>query len=134
VAAIRRVRPDVVLCPDPTAVFFGDSYYNHADHRMAGWVTLDAVSPAARNPHYFPGTGPAHAVAEVYLSATFEPNVWVDVSESLDTKIDAVLCHRSQLAGSGDWFASVLRQRAADDGEAVGVPYAESFRRLLLSS
>src|SRR5205823_2857409 len=31
VVAIRRVRPEAVLCPDPTAVFFGDSYFNHHD-------------------------------------------------------------------------------------------------------
>src|SRR5213076_859219 len=29
VRCIRAVRPDVVLCPDPTAVFFGDAYINH---------------------------------------------------------------------------------------------------------
>ena len=51
---IRSVRPDVVCCPDPTAVFFGDAYVNHRDHRVTGWATLDAVAPAAGNPHYFP--------------------------------------------------------------------------------
>ena len=51
---VRELRPEVVLCPDPTAVFFGDSYFNHRDHRVTGWATLDAVAPAAGNPHYFP--------------------------------------------------------------------------------
>jgi LmbE family N-acetylglucosaminyl deacetylase len=50
---VRELRPQVVLCPDPTAVFFGDRYYNHHDHRVTGWATLDAVAPAAGNPHYF---------------------------------------------------------------------------------
>ena len=53
-ALVRTVRPDVVLCPDPTAVFFGDGYFNHRDHRVTGWATLDAIAPAAGNPHYFP--------------------------------------------------------------------------------
>ena len=47
VAAVRGTRPDVVVCPDPTAVFFGPSYFNHHDHRVVGWSVLDAVSPAA---------------------------------------------------------------------------------------
>ena len=47
VEVIRAVKPDVVVCPDPTAVFFGNSYYNHHDHRATGWATLDAVAPAA---------------------------------------------------------------------------------------
>lgn len=133
VAAIRRTRPDVVVCPDPTAVIFGDSYFNHADHRVAGWATLDSVSPAAGNPHYFPAAGPAHPVGAVLLSGTLEPNVWVDVSASLDTKVDALLCHASQLDGSEELFRDVLRARAEAEGTAAGVRYAESFRRLTLS-
>jgi LmbE family N-acetylglucosaminyl deacetylase len=132
VAAVRRVRPDVVVCPDPTAVIFGDTYFNHADHRMAGWATLDAVSPAAGNPHYFPEQGPAHKVGAVLLSGTLAPNVWVDVAESLETKIGALLCHRSQLEGSGEWFRDVLRRRAEEEGRAAGIRYAEGFRRLTL--
>ena len=132
VGVIRRVGPEVVVCPDPTAVFFGDTYFNHSDHRTTGWATLDAVSPAAGNPHYFPGAGPPHHVAAVLLSGTLEPNVWVDVSDNLETKIEALLCHGSQLEGSGEWFRSVLRQRAEADGQVAGVRYAESFRRLTL--
>jgi LmbE family N-acetylglucosaminyl deacetylase len=132
VAAVRRTRPDVVVCPDPTAVIFGDTYFNHADHRNAGWATLDAVSPAAGNPHYFPSAGPPHAVGVVLLSGTLEPNVWVDVGESLERKIDALLCHTSQLDGSEELFRAVLRHRAEAEGRTAGVRYAEGFRRLTL--
>jgi LmbE family N-acetylglucosaminyl deacetylase len=132
VAAIRRTRPNVVVCPDPTAVIFGDTYFNHADHRNAGWAAMDAVSPAAGNPHYFPAAGPPHAVGVVLLSGTLEPNVWVDVSTALETKIDALLCHTSQLDGSEDLFRQVLRGRAEAEGRTAGVRYAESFRRLTL--
>ena len=133
VSAVRRVRPDVVVCPDPTAVIFGDTYFNHSDHRVAGWATLDAVSPAAGNPHYFPSAGPAHPVGVVLLSGTLAPNVWVDVSPTLDTKVDALLCHTSQLDGSEELFRDVLRARAEAEGTTAGVRYAEGFRRLTLS-
>ena len=148
VAALRRIRPDVVVCPDPTAVFFGDTYFNHRDHRVTGWATLDAVSPAAGSPRYFPEAGPAHAVSQVLLSGTLEPNVWVDVGTTIDAKVRALLCHESQLAattfapggaafghegGTADWLASLLRQRAEEGGRAAGVRYAEGFRRLALS-
>lgn len=132
VGAIREVRPQVVLCNDPTAVFFGDTYYNHADHRLTGWAVLDAVAPASGNPHYFPEAGPAHQVESVFMSATLEPNVWVDVGAAIETKIDAVLCHRSQLGEGGEFFRDVLRQRAEDSGRLAGVTYAEGFRRLAL--
>ena len=61
VALVREVRPDVVVAPDPTAIYFGQHYVNHRDHRVVGWAALDAVAPAAANPHYFPDAGPGHA-------------------------------------------------------------------------
>jgi LmbE family N-acetylglucosaminyl deacetylase len=135
-AVVRELQPQVVLCPDPTAVFFGDGYFNHRDHRVTGWATLDAVAPAAANPHYFPeqiaaGLAVA-AVDRVYLSGTLEPNCWVDVTTTLDAKIDALFCHTSQLVDAGDWFRDFLRERAEVDGRAAGVRYAEGFRRITL--
>jgi len=134
VAAVRRVRPEVVVCPDPTAVFFGDTYFNHHDHRVVGWAALDAVAPAAANPHYFPGAGPAHQVGAVLLSGTLEPNVWVDVGATLQIKVSALACHRSQLGPEEeDWLRTVVVARAEGDGRAAGVRYAEGFRRLTLA-
>jgi LmbE family N-acetylglucosaminyl deacetylase len=133
VEAIRRVRPEVVLCPDPTAVIFGDTYYNHHDHRVVGWATLDAVAPAAGNPHYFPAAGPAHRVGAVLLSGTLEPNVWVDVAATLETKVAALARHRTQLGDNDeDWLRAVVEARAEGDGRAAGTRYAEGFRRLIL--
>jgi LmbE family N-acetylglucosaminyl deacetylase len=134
VRRIRELRPDVVLCPDPTAVFFGDRYFNHRDHRITGWATLDAVAPAAGNPHYFGEHRAAgldvHQVDAIYLSATLEPNCWVDISDTLERKIDALFCHESQLGETGEWFRQFLRERAEEGGQAVGVAYAEGFRKL----
>src|SRR3954463_3134265 len=132
VAVVREVRPEVVVCPDPTAVIFGDRYFNHHDHRAAGWSTLDAVAPAAGNPHYFPGTGDVFQVNNVFLSGTLEPNVWVDVTKSLEVKIDALFCHQSQLSDTSEWFRAFVRERAEESGRVAGVRYAEGFRRLAL--
>jgi LmbE family N-acetylglucosaminyl deacetylase len=132
VGVIRRLRPDVALGHDPTAVFFGQDYFNHRDHRVAGWALLDALSPAAALPHYFPEAGPAHQVSVAYLSGTLEPDVWVDVSSSVDVKTAAVECHRSQFASDDGWAGEAVRRRAEEEGRRAGVPYAEGFRRLRL--
>jgi LmbE family N-acetylglucosaminyl deacetylase len=134
VALIRRIRPEVVVCPDPTAVFFGQHYANHRDHRVLGWATLDAVSPAAGNPHYFPDAGPAFEPRALYLSGTLEPDVWVDITDTIDVKAEALGCHASQLGATGEWLRSVVRQRAEEGGRRAGVRYAEGFRRLILRS
>ena len=132
VTAVRRSRPDVVLCPDPTAVFFGQEYFNHRDHRITGMAALDAVSPAAGLPHYFPDAGPAHQVSEVLLSGTLEPNAWVDITATVELKGQAVGCHRSQFPDGAQWASTAVRLSAEDAGRRAGVPFAEGFRRLRL--
>ena len=133
VTAIRRLQPDVVIAPDPTAVFFGDGYVNHHDHRALGWAVLDAVAPMAASPLYFPEAGPPHHVSTLLLAGTLEPDTWVDIESHLDAKVAALRCHASQLGGGADVAAEVVAGRAADAGSAAGVRYAEGFRRIRLA-
>ncbi len=130
VAAVRRLRPEVVVCPDPTAVFFGTHHFNHRDHRAIGWATLDAVAPASGSPHYFPDAGEPHHVPTVLLSGSLEPNVWIDITSTIDIKVQAVGCHASQLVDANDWYASALRDGAEEAGRQAGVRFGEAFRRL----
>ncbi|HEV7887007.1 MAG TPA: PIG-L deacetylase family protein [Acidimicrobiales bacterium] len=130
VAHIRAVKPDALVTHDPTAVFFGQRYFNHRDHREVGWAALDAVAPAAANPHYFPDAGPPHQVGTVYLSGTLEPDVWIDITDTIDAKAEALLHHESQLGDAGEWMRHVVRERAEEAGRAAGVPFAEAFRVL----
>lgn len=133
VALVRQLRPEVVVCPDPTAVFFGSGYVNHRDHRVVGWATLDSVAHEARSPHYFPDAGAPHRVEEVWLSGSLEPDTWVDISTSLDAKAEALRCHESQVSEAGEWLRTFVRERAEEAGRQAGVRYAEGFRRLLLA-
>jgi LmbE family N-acetylglucosaminyl deacetylase len=132
VGVIRRVRPVAVVAPDPTAVYFGQHYVNHRDHLVVGWAALEAVSPAAANPHYFPDEGPAHRVELLYLSGTLEPDAWVDISSTIDTKAAAIACHASQVGDPGEWLRGAVRQRAEEGGREANVAFAEAFRRMEL--
>ncbi len=132
VRCIRAFRPEVVVCPDPLAIFFGSHYYNHRDHRVAGYAALDAASPAAASPRYFPNAGAPHAVAYALLSGTLEPDVAIDITATIARKADAVACHASQLEDR-DAIRPVIEDRAAEAGAQVGVAYAESFRRVYLA-
>jgi LmbE family N-acetylglucosaminyl deacetylase len=129
VRIVRELRPEAVLCPDPTAVLFGEDYLNHRDHRVTGFAVLDALSPAAALPNYFPSAGPAHLVQVAYLSGTLEPTVWVDITGTIGHKVAAVSCHRSQIPDPA-WADRVVRLRAEAEGSRVGVAFAEAFRRL----
>src|SRR5574341_1225894 len=51
---IRKYKPDAVISGDPTVRFYGNSYMNHPDHRVAADATLDAVFPSAGTRFIFP--------------------------------------------------------------------------------
>ena len=134
VGIIRDLAPDGVLGHDPTAVFFGRHYVNHRDHRELGWALLDAVAPAAGQPHYFPGSGEgAHRVASLLLSGTLEADAAVAVGDVLDVKARAVAAHRSQFPESPEDLGEVVRLRAVEDGRRAGVEAAELFRLIELA-
>lgn len=132
VAVIRRLRPDVIVCQDPTVRWVEQSYLNHPDHRAAGEATLDAVYPAARDRMTFPellaeGLEP-HKVREVYLAGAKDPDVWIDITACMDVKLSALRAHASQL---GDWDPDeMVRTWAREDGvrNPDGGEYAESFK------
>ncbi len=128
---IRERRPEALVAPDPTAVFFGNSYVNHRDHRQLGWAVLDSLVPAA-SPLYVPDAGPAHQVGLVLLSGTLEADAWIDISDVLDRKVAAVACHASRLGEDPALVAELLEVRAAEEGHRSGLAHAEAFRRLRL--
>jgi LmbE family N-acetylglucosaminyl deacetylase len=132
---IRRYRPDIVVCPDPTVRYYGDGYLNHPDHRAAGDAALDAVFPSARTRYIFPelladGLEP-HKVREVYIRGSLSPNFWVDVSGTIELKIAALKKHESQVGRLQGWEERV-RGRARDEATGQDMAYAESFRRIIL--
>jgi LmbE family N-acetylglucosaminyl deacetylase len=130
VRQIRRWKPEAVITGDPTALFEGDEYINHPDHRAAAQAAIDAVAPAAAMPLLWSEDGEPHRVRYVYVSNAHKPNVWVDISSTLDKKIEALRQHKSQM---GDWDpADMIRQWAAETGKEKGLAYAESFRRMTL--
>lgn len=137
VRRIREVRADTVLSVDPTAVFFQNSYYNHSDHRTAGFVALDSAFPGSGNPHFFPehlGDGLAvQDITEVWLGWSNEPNHTEDVTATWQRKIDALARHESQLTEGIRFFETFLIEEAEEAGATIGVARAEAFRRLDLT-
>lgn len=100
---IRQVKPDVVICQDPTVRWSGQDYINHPDHRAAGEATLAAIMPVASTRLAFPELAAeglaTHNVREIYISGTHNADRWVDIEGYVEKKVEALRQHVSQLRG-----------------------------------
>lgn len=129
VRQIRRHRPELLITNDPVNPF--PPYVAHRDHRTCGRVALDAVYPDARDWHFFPeqisleGLRP-HVTPHVWLMASTTPTFFVDISETLERKVEARILHRSQ-TGDPPALRKSWPRRAADIGAQAGMAYAEGF-------
>jgi LmbE family N-acetylglucosaminyl deacetylase len=106
--------------------------FNHVDHRNIGIATRDAVFPAVRDHLYYAehqeeGLA-ARQVNEMLLAGAEDPDYFVDISPFIDKKVDAMLCHRSQVA-TQDRDEMMKRQREGRFGQR---PMVESFKRVHL--
>ncbi len=134
-AWIRRLKPDVVLGHDPWK-----RYRLHPDHRHAGLLTTEGIV-AARDPLYFPETdAPPHRPSALLLWEADEVDHLEDVTQSFDTKITALLEHKSQLHTTMDItstdtdevasFVERVRTRLSEAGAPHGLELAEPFKLL----
>ncbi len=100
---IRQVKPDVVICQDPTVRWSGQGYINHPDHRAACEATLAAIMPVASTRLAFPELAAeglaTHNVKEIYISSTQNADRWVDITGYVEKKAEALRQHVSQLRG-----------------------------------
>lgn len=134
---IRAVRPTAILGHDPWR-----RYRLHPDHRAAGFLTVDALV-AARDPHFFPELELApHRPTALLLWEPDQANHVEDAHGFEDTKIRALLCHRSQqqttmgidptaMTGSEtDAFAHRVVRQLGAHGRLASLPAGEAFHLL----
>lgn len=135
VEIIRAIRPEAVIAQDPTRLFISEGYINHPDHRAAGQAALDAVAPACEMPLLWPELGAPHRVRWVYVWGHAQPNVWVDTSLAMETKVAALREHVSQLGDHdpGPMMREWGQQSAAMAGEGFEGRYAEAFLRVTIN-
>ena len=129
VREMRLLRPEVVIILDPS-IYFGSDYVNHPDHRAAGSAGLAAVYPLSGSPLIFQELEAdgiqAYQVPKLFIHTFIKPNLWVDITETIDIKLAALKKHVSQI-GSSDHTGEV-RAAAARSARFTPAKYAETFR------
>jgi len=125
VRLIRIYKPDTVVTVDLSR------RYNHRDHRMTAQVTIDAVFPTAgtiSHPDLLEQGLLPHRVKEMLFCGTEDPNYYIDITDTIDIKLAALRCHKSQV-GDRPQFGEMLRQRAMMSAEGQDYEFAEAFHR-----
>lgn len=137
VRELRRFRPEVVITGDPTLLFTSNGGVNHPDHRAVGGAAIDAVFPASGQPHFFEELAEeglfAHKVRKIYVASRGEGSEFVDITDTMDLKIEALLKHDSQVGHLPD-LPKYLRERSAKGAEGTDYEYAEIFRLVTVES
>jgi LmbE family N-acetylglucosaminyl deacetylase len=130
VRLIRREKPDILVTCDPQNLFavYG---FNHPDHRAAGQATIDAVFPAAGSKVFFPellaeGLEP-HMPKEVWCSLTSQPNTTLDVTDTWEIKLQAILEHKTQVQDAKALLER-FKSRHTEDSTDENPRYEEKFR------
>jgi len=127
---IRTHKPEVVVTGDPQGVFYGNGYINHPDHRAAALAAVDAIFPAAGQPTLFKELEAeglyAHKPYKVYVQAWEKAETFVNITETIDLKIEALRKHVSQMNG---WDpAERIREWSAATAKGKEMEYAEGYR------
>jgi LmbE family N-acetylglucosaminyl deacetylase len=131
---IRQFKPDIVATGNPEGWFYGDEYINHPDHRAAAQAACEAVFPSAGTRLIFADLLEAgyepHDVRRLYVHGTDKSNTWVDITDTMDLKIQALQQHVSQI--NPDEVGKWMTEWAAEDAKDKGMKYAESFKVMIL--
>jgi len=125
---IRRVKPDLIITHSP------DDYMN--DHREVSGLVFDA-SFSSSVPHMFTEHPSYSGIVPIYFMDTlaglnFVPTEYVDVTGYIETKIEALNCHESQIKWMLEHdkidFPDFVKTCSKYRGLQCGVPFAEGFK------
>ena len=71
-----------------------------------------------------------HNVREVWVMGHPSPDIWIDVTDSIDTSIEALLAHTSQLSSTDEEITASMKRGRRERAKGKGMKYAESFKRI----
>ena len=134
---IRIHQPDILITTNPTRNLDSGWGLGHPDHIATGEAAMSAVFPTARDHMTFPemideGLEP-HKVAEVWVIGSPNPNFWVDVTDHIETSIESLSQHVSQIGDRNiKEVTTHMKDRRRKTATGRGIKYAEEFQQIVL--
>jgi LmbE family N-acetylglucosaminyl deacetylase len=128
----RKARPHRYIVMDPTPTI-DDRFVNHPDHRATSLASLDVTLTAGTTPGHFPelldeGLEPWRGLRELWIMGPGAKPVVTDITATIERKIEALMCHESQVGDNAEEIAGWVRGRAAELGGQAGYDFGESFQ------
>ena len=122
-AVIRKHRADWLFVPYPIDA--------HPDHMAVTRICEDARFDAKLTKSAIPGE-PYYPKRIIYYFCThlrlnFTPNFCVDITDTIDQKIESVKCYASQFVGNSAFVPDMVKTITAYFGSRIGTAYAEPF-------
>lgn len=119
-AVVQEIRPEVVYTHHA-----GDP---HSDHRAVAEAVMIATRPIGDGAPRRVLSFETPSSTEWAWAADFRANVFVDVTATIDRKLDAMACYAAELRPPPHpRNRDALRSRAAYWGQVAGCYYAEAF-------
>jgi LmbE family N-acetylglucosaminyl deacetylase len=126
IRVIRERRPEAIFTVDPWLL-----YEAHPDHRATGIMATEAFMfsglPNVNRKHLDEGLEP-YAAESIAFFVTPRPNTYVDITNYLDKKLEAVRKHKSQFEHAWSFFESYIKYQGRRYGKQINVQYAEAFK------
>ena len=101
--------------------------------RATAVALYDAYTPPPAPQHTYPSPTPGlppHRVQRIFNFKAAPPTGhYVDITDYIDLKVQALTSHRSQISDT-ERVSGFVREWAAKHGTEAGCEYAEAFRRL----
>ena len=122
---VQSVEPDIMYVP-----FLNDL---HRDHRACfhsfsvAWRPFTTTGNKIKEVFSYEVASETH-LNFAYVEQGFFPNTWVDISDYLDTKLQALACYKSQIKPHpSSRSLKAIEAQAVWRGAQVGVAAAEAF-------
>ena len=106
----------------PDIIYTSWIHESHQDHTAVSKATIAAARKNACSLYMY-----EQALPSGLTPYAFKAQAFVDISDTIETKIESVLAHDSQVQNFSEQWIQGIRARATYRGFQINVEYAEAF-------
>ena len=117
-----QIFDDVIRDFPPDIIYTSWIHESHQDHTAVSKATIAAARKNACSLYMY-----EQALPSGLTPYTFRAQAFVDISDTIETKIKSVLAHDSQVQSFSEQWIQGIRGRATYRGFQINVEYAEAF-------